>query len=673
MRSTRPLLFFVALATAACAGAPRRAPADTPDLRARDVDVRALLLLVVDRQQYEPLTVQQALQGGPELREELADALGRIPDRQARSPLVGLLLDDVPAVRRAAAFGLGSLGDPEGTDPLLKALRDPDREVGTLAVEALGRLKVPVVKVLENLLPLPEEERWARLLPSLFRFHAESTVQLAEHGLGLADRELHARAAYALARDPFPAAAALLRKLLADPDPRVRAWAARGLGLAGTGEDLAVLRPLLDDPELGPVVQALRAARHLIEGRKGEAPADWLPRLAALAADPRPGVRLTALEAAGAWPLSGSPAAGALGDRLAARAAEAHGRESGLALIALAAARHPRAGELAAAAAASGDADLRARAAEAAGLLGAAGLIDPLAADPSPAVRAAAWGTRLTLAEKEPAAAQADLARRALADADGGVRAAALGWLADHPVLPLAPVTAAAATALGGHNDEESAAALGALAALAKGGAGADEKNRALVLLERAATNGGYVVRREAGARLAALGRTAPPLGAAEAGRTLDDYRAIVERTRRPRTVEVRTTKGAFRLRLACPQAPLTCLNFLQLAGQGFYNGLTFHRVVADFVVQGGDPRGDGTGGPGYDLRDEINRLRYVRGTAGMALSGPDTGGSQFFVALSEQPHLDGGYTAFGQVVAGLEVLDAIVPGDRIEAVTEVP
>jgi len=181
------------------------------------------------------------------------------------------------------------------------------------------------------------------------------------------------------------------------------------------------------------------------------------------------------------------------------------------------------------------------------------------------------------------------------------------------------------------------------------------------------------VVRREAGARLAALGRTAPPLGAAEAGRTLDDYRQIVERTRRPRTVEVRTTKGAFRLRLACPQAPLTCLNFLQLAGQGFYNGLTFHRVVADFVVQGGDPRGDGTGGPGYDLRDEINRLRYVRGTAGMALSGPDTGGSQFFVVLSEQPHLDGGYTAFGQVVAGLEVLDAIVPGDRIEAVTEVP
>ena len=104
----------------------------------------------------------------------------------------------------------------------------------------------------------------------------------------------------------------------------------------------------------------------------------------------------------------------------------------------------------------------------------------------------------------------------------------------------------------------------------------------------------------------------------------------------------------------------------------GFYDGLLFHRVVPDFVIQGGDPRGDGFGGPGYDIRDEINPLRYRRGVAGMALAGPDTGGSQFFITLSEQPHLDGGYTSFGEVVAGDEVLDRIVPGDRIEGVVEV-
>jgi cyclophilin family peptidyl-prolyl cis-trans isomerase len=162
------------------------------------------------------------------------------------------------------------------------------------------------------------------------------------------------------------------------------------------------------------------------------------------------------------------------------------------------------------------------------------------------------------------------------------------------------------------------------------------------------------------------------PLSAAATDRTLDGYREIVQRTRRPRTVEVRTERGAFTLRLACPEAPLTCLNFLQLAGQGFYDGLRFHRVVPDFVIQAGDPRGDGVGGPGYSIRDEIGPLRYTRGAVGMALAGPDTGGSQFFVTLSPQPHLDGGYTLFGQVVAGEEVLDRIVQGDRIESVREV-
>jgi cyclophilin family peptidyl-prolyl cis-trans isomerase len=116
----------------------------------------------------------------------------------------------------------------------------------------------------------------------------------------------------------------------------------------------------------------------------------------------------------------------------------------------------------------------------------------------------------------------------------------------------------------------------------------------------------------------------------------------------------------------------MTCINFLNLAGQGFYDGLVFHRVVPDFVVQGGDPRGDGTGGPSYSIRDEINQLRYDRGVVGMALAGPDTGGSQFFLTLSPQPHLDGGYTAFGEVVSGGEVLDQIRLGDRIETIVEV-
>jgi len=116
-------------------------------------------------------------------------------------------------------------------------------------------------------------------------------------------------------------------------------------------------------------------------------------------------------------------------------------------------------------------------------------------------------------------------------------------------------------------------------------------------------------------------------------------------------------------------EAPLTTASFVDLARAGFYDGLVFHRVEPGFVVQGGCPRGDGNGGPGYALRCEITRRPFGRGAVGMALSGKDTGGSQFFVTLSPQPHLDGGFTLFGQVVAGMDAVDRIRPGDVIERV----
>ncbi|HKH47436.1 MAG TPA: peptidylprolyl isomerase [Thermoanaerobaculia bacterium] len=660
------LLLGCLLAVAGCATSSK-AP-DLPNLAVPDLDERALLLLLVDRQETESFGIQRALQGGPELREALAVALGRIPDPQGRSPLVGLLLDDVPAVRRAAAFSLGELEDPEAKEPLLMAVRDPDHEAGLLAVEALGKLKVPIVEVLEALLPLDESERWARVVPYLFRFHEEAMVQVAERGLARTEPGLHARAAYALAREPFPQALPLLRGLAADPDPLVRDWVARALGIVGAGEDLALLRPLLDDAALGPVIQALRAAKRLIDEKKGPAPAEWLPRLAEFAADPRPGVRVTALEAAGAWPL-GRPEEQALAAALVARAAENRGRDSGVALVALATGEHPRAAELTGAAAGAADADVRARAAEAAALLGRTDLLSRLAGDPSAEVRGAAVGARLALVEGDPGKATA-VARESLADADEGVRATVLSWLGDHPVLPVQELQKAFTEVLDRRNDEVAIEGVQALAA--RGEAQAEERGAVVALLERTAAAGSYVLRRTSGEALGRLGGTVPRLQAADTGRDLDDYRDIVQSTWRPRTVEIRTAKGPIRVRLACPEAPLTCLNFLQLAGQGYFNGLSFHRVVPDFVIQAGDPRGDGYGGPGYDIRDEINPLRYERGTVGMALAGPDTGGSQFFIALAPQPHLDGGYTVFGQVVQGDEVLDKIQADDRIEQVVEV-
>ncbi|HYH85828.1 MAG TPA: peptidylprolyl isomerase, partial [Pyrinomonadaceae bacterium] len=148
-----------------------------------------------------------------------------------------------------------------------------------------------------------------------------------------------------------------------------------------------------------------------------------------------------------------------------------------------------------------------------------------------------------------------------------------------------------------------------------------------------------------------------------------EDYERAAARAGKNVRAVVSTDKGALTIELLAEDAPLTVDNFVQLARRNYFNGITFHRVVPNFVIQGGDPRGDGNGGPGYQIRCEINMAPYGRGAVGMALSGKDTGGSQWFVTHSPQPHLDGGYTVFGRVVEGLEVVDRIARGDRIRGI----
>ena len=133
--------------------------------------------------------------------------------------------------------------------------------------------------------------------------------------------------------------------------------------------------------------------------------------------------------------------------------------------------------------------------------------------------------------------------------------------------------------------------------------------------------------------------------------------------------VYIETDRGTIQIELAVLDAPLTVENFVALARKGFFDGVTFHRVVADFVVQSGDPRGDGEGGPGYTIRDELNQRPYLRGAVGMALDWADTGGSQFFITHSPQPHLDARYTVFGRVISGMEIVDQIQPWDVIRRV----
>jgi len=132
--------------------------------------------------------------------------------------------------------------------------------------------------------------------------------------------------------------------------------------------------------------------------------------------------------------------------------------------------------------------------------------------------------------------------------------------------------------------------------------------------------------------------------------------------------VVIETDRGGITLELFPQHAPKTVNNFVFLAREGFYDGVVFHRVIDDFVIQGGDPTGTGRGGPGYQFEDETrgNPLRHVKGAISMANAGPDTNGSQFFITHSPQPHLDGNHTVFGKVVAGQDVVDAIRQGDRM-------
>lgn len=137
-------------------------------------------------------------------------------------------------------------------------------------------------------------------------------------------------------------------------------------------------------------------------------------------------------------------------------------------------------------------------------------------------------------------------------------------------------------------------------------------------------------------------------------------------------TVSMETTRGTIEIELAPQHAPNTVNNFVFLIKEGFYDGVTFHRVIANFMIQGGDPTGSGRGGPGYKFGDEFkgNPLKHERGVLSMANAGPNTNGSQFFITHAPQPHLDGRHTVFGKVIQGLDVVDTIQQGDEMMKVT---
>jgi cyclophilin family peptidyl-prolyl cis-trans isomerase/HEAT repeat protein len=295
----------------------------------------------------------------------------------------------------------------------------------------------------------------------------------------------------------------------------------------------------------------------------------------------------------------------------------------------------------------------------------------PLTRDPDPRVREAAYAALAPSPSMPLEDSVHTLFVNALRDPDFYVRATVIGALADRPsAVDIAPVLASYGLAARDSANDARLAAIQYVATLWKRDSSSlDPMLRAQLArmpvpvdpLERAA---GKVV--PAWSRWGTAPTTSRPLAWYEG-----IVRTIVMPGYAGKNVNatLNTVRGPIRLELFGVEAPITVWNFLSLARSGYYRNTRFHRVVPNFVAQDGDPRDDGNGGPGYAIRDEMNRHRYERGAVGMALSGPDTGGSQYFITHSPQPHLDGHYTVFGQVVRGYDVLDKLVQGDLIARV----
>jgi cyclophilin family peptidyl-prolyl cis-trans isomerase/HEAT repeat protein len=628
------------------------------------------LLEVEDRRDFDPLAVGRASASlDPWVRSRAALACGRLRDVEASIYLPVLLGDPDPTVRRSAAFASGISGDRRLVPVLAGALGDPDRETAAEAAAALGRLGgAAAERALRGALSAAGPAR-AAAARALHRVPDPELVPLLAGVLADGDPEARRAAAWSLARSPRPGTEVTLRALLVDADPEVAAWAARGLGLLGDPGAVPLLGVLAGGAAPGPAIQAFVALDRL--SAKGVAAGDGpgaSPGDPAMAAavprvnDPHPGVATAARTL-----LRRFASDVVVRDLLATEAARG-GRRGGVALASLAAGDPDRAFALAFPAHGA-PVELRLGAAEAIPLLPADRVgrwLDALLADPGARVRMEA----VSRIPKGVAAQHAGRLARALADTDGSVRAAALDAAA-----PLASGNAADAavkeawtraygSALASREADLVASALDAAASLPEGGCAlldacrddpddlARERARRL-LVERCGADTATFVFRPVRSRL-----------------RRSDYERLARFAEKARVrATFATTRGTFAADLLPREAPMTVDSFVGLARDGFFDGTTVHRVVPDFVVQGGDPRGDGTGGPGYALRDELNPLPYVRGRIGMALSGPDTGGSQWFVALSRQPHLDGGYTVFGEVVAGMDVVERIEQDDLLLSV----
>ena len=676
MTSRRWSLLAVALVgsmvSARCGTAPS-APGALPAARvplrsfAGAPEAEAALLELEDRRAFDPSILESAARSAdPAVRVRAALALGRIGDLRGRPLLVSLLSDPSPAVQASAAFGSQVLGDPSLTLELIPLLSRRDVSVESAAAKAIGFLArgdgqdALVAAVDTAAAPEPR----ATILRSLWRFATPATEAAARRFATDPDVRVRFGAIYALARKPLETSLPVLTATLSDSDADTAAYAARALGVLGKKESILPLFGALNGGKPPLMTNALVALEAVLEKNPGStAGKERIARVVALAGDANPNIAVPALTLLRQF-------AGRDRDvfrRLWSIATTGTGRRRQVALLSATAVLRDTAFPTLEAAAKSPDPIVRATAAEAVGYLSfsrAAPLRATLVSDPSPVVRAAVLSGLTT---GEAVAQNRAVIQRALNDADAGVRASAIEALTRSEDPSTLTVLSDALSKSAGSREPDVPIAVIAAAEKLRSNPGAR------AILEAAYRSQNPVVSRIARRSLLKNFRADPaafPPSEFRPARSAADRLGLLAEAKKPWSATIETARGAFRIRLAGAAAPITVMNFVTLARRNFFDGSTVHRVVPGFVIQDGDPTGTGNGGPGYEIRDELNPIEYEEGTVGMALSGPDTGGSQWFVTQAREPHLDGIYTVFGQVVAGQDVVNRIEQGDRITRVS---
>jgi HEAT repeat protein len=592
-------------------------------------------------------------------RARAARALGHIGERGSVAVLASALRDPSPLVRREAAFALGLVADTSGIAPLLERLpRESDVATRTAIVTSLGntagsgRPRAAVSRGLSASVLSPRHAERGAAAFAAARLRDSSLVEPLQRASRDPRPDVRWKAAYALGKIGDRGAAAALRKLSFDKDPMVRAVAARAIGEVGDSGGTARLGGLLHDASWRVRVNAAFALGALKIRREART---LLPFLA----DPHAHVRWQAASSLGE--LRDSTTAPALSKALG----DSSTGVVQAAAIALLKVQGARAVTTVAPSLDLLPGFLRGGLAEALGdVEGPAALELMLARARQTSDPAQAAGAATALSKRpEARAASLPVLRPLLGDADFTVvcsAAEAIGTLGDSTAVPaLAALFARRRTP---QDDDVRASAATGLASLAAANVAAARE-----ALRPARNDPDRRVRDIASRALGPEPDAAnPPPSPAP---TLK-LRATPATAARKVTAIVATERGVITLALDPALAPENVENFASLARAGYFDGISFHRVVPNFVIQSGCPRGDGWGGPGYAIPCEYSDAPYEIGTVGMALSGKDTGGSQWFITLSPQPRLEGRYSVMGKVSAGLEVLERIMPGDRILKVT---